>query len=100
MVAVPVKSSAGVNRMLVAVNVAVPFVGLTLVMTSALPSGSESFARAAMVTLTFFGVPAASSLAIGGWFTWSKKLFVAEVELPATAREIWLSLGGCESPVL
>src|SRR5437588_7879229 len=100
MVVIPSKLTVGVNNRFVVVNVAVPLVGLTVTMLMALPSGSESLPSGAMVELAFFGMLTASSFATGGWFKWSKKLLLVEAVPPASVRAIWLSLGGCESPVL
>src|SRR5471030_2755095 len=45
---------------------AVPFVGATLTIVRTSPSGSLSFAKAGIVTATFFGVLPVSFTAIGG----------------------------------
>src|SRR5438128_2102124 len=67
MVAVPLKLAAGVNSTLVPPTIiAVPLVGLTLVIVRLSPSMSLSLSSALMVTATSSAVLAASSTATGG----------------------------------
>src|SRR6185503_6711099 len=66
MVAVPTKLVAGVNTTLVPEMLAVPLVGLTLVIVNVSPSTSLSLTRAWMVTLTSSTVLVKSFRATGG----------------------------------
>src|ERR1051325_11505376 len=67
--AVPTKFVAGVNTTLVPEMLAVPLVGLTLVMVSVSPSTSLSLTSTGMVTRVSSGVVAASFTAIGASLT-------------------------------
>src|ERR1051326_4056220 len=83
MVALPVKLVVGVNITLVPFTMlAAPLVGETLVMVSASPSGSLSFARGSNVTLVFFAMDSESATATGGRLVTLTVITAVAVALP------------------
>src|SRR6266536_1385310 len=95
-VAVPVKLVVGVKTTLVSTIEATPFVGSTLTMLKASPSGSLSLVSTAMVTGTFLEVLAESLSATGGWLV--TLMVMSGVGAPVAVGD-GVTDGGCPDEV-